>query len=139
MQNIESKQKYVFIQDFPIGKDSSRYLLQAYVNNIVQINFLHAYMTVYTSGQSPLQNINAKYWKYKKICFYSRFSNWERHFQVSSTSICNVTSDWLPEVTTATLLEATSAISHSDRGSDSHREEMCHFGGTSRSYLREVL
>jgi len=61
MQNIESKQKYVFIQDFPIGKDSSRYLLQAYVNNIVQINFLHAYMTVYTSGQSPLQNINAKY------------------------------------------------------------------------------
>jgi len=36
-------------------------------------------------------------------------------------------------VTSATLPEVTSAISHSDRGSDSRREEMCHFGGTSRS------
>jgi len=38
MQNIESIKKYVFIQVFPIGKDSSRYLLQAtscllYANN----------------------------------------------------------------------------------------------------------
>jgi len=36
-------------------------------------------------------------------------------------------------VTTATLLEVTSAISQSDRGSDSCREEMCQFGGTSMS------
>jgi len=31
-------------------------------------------------------------------------------------------------VTTATLPEVTSAISHSDRGRDSRREEMCNFG-----------
>jgi len=36
-------------------------------------------------------------------------------------------------VTTATLPEVTSAISHSDRGSCSRREEMCHFGNNSRS------
>jgi len=34
--------------------------------------------------------------------------------------------------------EVTSAISHSDRGSDSRREEMCHFGDTSRSYFGDI-
>jgi len=81
MQNIESIIKYVFIQDFPIGKDSSRYLLQTY--------------------------------------------------------ICKVTFEWLPYVT-ATLPEVTSAISHSDRGSDSRRKEMYHFGGPSRSHFGDT-
>jgi len=35
MQNIESIKKYVFIQDFQIGEESSRYLLQAYVKSLL--------------------------------------------------------------------------------------------------------
>jgi len=41
-------------------------------------------------------------------------------------------------VTTATLLEVTLAISHSDRGSDSRREEKCHFSGTARSHFGDT-
>jgi len=90
------------------------------------------------ANKALTKKTNAKYWMYKTIFFYSRFSNWERLFQVSSTSICKVTSEWLKEVTTATLLEVTSAISHSDPWSDSRREEMCHFGGTSRSHFGDT-
>jgi len=46
-----------------------------------------------------------------------------------------ITSVTLLGVTSATLPEVTLAISHSDRGSDFRREEMCHFGDTSRSHF----
>jgi len=54
------------------------------------------------------------------------------------TGFVNSIDSILLGVTSATLPEVTSAISHSDRGRDSRREEMYHFGGPSRSHFGDT-